>query len=602
MKIRVGNNRIAWKLTAGYMLLTFISFTLLGLLYTSYFRAVAFENKTANLKQRADQIADQTRNYLAGRLDVRQYADYCRITRDIVGGQVYVADRNMRGLFQETLDPKQSYTGAGGDAEQAALLQALRGQQTADILLEENSRKPYVLIGMPVRDDNRRIVGAVLLYTPASGVMESINESVRVFMLAALAVVLLTGGLGYYYARRFTRPMRTMRQAALDMARGSYDVRLRIDQQDEIGELGDALDLLASRLGYTLDQLHQEQTRLEDVIASIQEGILAFDRDLRLIRYNEAAQGLIPGASNRAFEDDVRRTLTDKGLDADFRQVMETGTVLEKQVQWDDRIIRMILSPVTDRSRQIVGVVGLLQDISEAQRLENMRREFIANVSHELRTPLTLLRGSAEALLDGVVTSEEDVARYCRRILDETRGLERLVNDLFDLTRLQSGRMTLHWEAVDIAALASDLSRGMQDAAAAKKISLKAELGSGIPPVTGDYDRLRQVLLIFIDNAMKHCEEGASVTIRVLAAEMVTIQVQDNGPGIAAGDLPHIWERFYKGNKSRSESDSGAGLGLAIARSLIELHNGSVRIDSLVGRGTTVTIELHGEKTPQTEG
>jgi two-component system sensor histidine kinase ResE len=236
--------------------------------------------------------------------------------------------------------------------------------------------------------------------------------------------------------------------------------------------------------------------------------------------------------------------------------------------------------------------VALVQDISESERLEQLRRDFVANVSHEFRTPLTVIKGSLEALMDGTIDQTEDVERYHRRMFSETKSLERLVGDLLELSRLQSAKIVVNKEKIHIPSLLSDVIRSLQTLADKKEIQIVYQGLWEVPALIGDYDRLRQLFVIFIDNAVKYSPESTVITIDSKLTEENTLEViiQDQGYGISEDELPYVWDRFYKSDKSRKSS--GTGLGLAIAKHLVQLHQGQVSLTSELGKGTTVTVHL----------
>ena len=250
-----------------------------------------------------------------------------------------------------------------------------------------------------------------------------------------------------------------------------------------------------------------------------------------------------------------------------------------------------------DEIGQLSGSIDHLAErlsftVGEVERLEQMRKDLISNVSHEFRTPLTLIRGSVETLIDGAVNEPAEVDKQYKRILHETKGLERLVNDLLDLGRLQSGRFDFRFEDIDIVSLVKEVTRSLQSIASNKNIKIETETEGIIAPVRGDYYRLRQLMVIFLDNSIKFSDSGSNIHIELKAAEAVRISIKDEGIGISKEDMPYIWERFYKVNKFRGKSDSGSGLGLAIAKYIIDAHHGKVSIESELGKGTTVEVEL----------
>lgn len=249
-----------------------------------------------------------------------------------------------------------------------------------------------------------------------------------------------------------------------------------------------------------------------------------------------------------------------------------------------------------------VGVLGralnsLAQDlaryISELEHMEKLRRDFVANVSHELRAPLTIIRGYQEALMDGTVVDPQLVQKYHQFIRNETVRLESLINDLLDLSRLQSGKVVADQEKIPLSALADSVVKLLKQPAEQKQIALRVNTPEPLPLIVGNGDRIIQLLHIILDNALKYTPPGGTITVRTAGeADAVVLQVTDTGIGIPADDLPYIWERFYKVDKSHRRSDSGTGLGLAIAKQIIDLHQAKAEVTSILGQGTTFTIKF----------
>jgi len=286
-----------------------------------------------------------------------------------------------------------------------------------------------------------------------------------------------------------------------------------------------------------------------------------------------------------------------KGLTRAIVQPLQAMEQATTRLAEGDYAIRV---PVT--SKDEVGRLGyafnrmaqaLADYMAEVEKTERLRRDFVANVSHELRTPLTIMHSYTEALLDGTVTDPAQTTRYLGTIQEETVRLGRLVKDLLDLSRLQSDTAPWQVDTLPLPAIAASVLAMVQPAAAKKNIALHLEAAENIPPITGNGDRLTQLLLVFLDNAIKHTPPQGSVTVAVTHSPSgeVVLSVQDTGAGIAAEDLPYIWDRFYKADKShRRSEESGAGLGLAIAKQIIDRHNATGQVASQPGQGAKFTV------------
>ena len=234
------------------------------------------------------------------------------------------------------------------------------------------------------------------------------------------------------------------------------------------------------------------------------------------------------------------------------------------------------------------------QFMLEAAKTEKLRRDFIANVSHELRTPLTIIRGYSEAILDGTVEDRKQIESFLKMVRDEAVRLERLIKSLLELSKLQTAESASRFAPQDLADILRHVGQLVQPLAEAKQIALRIEPGEALPKVSGDRDRLVQLLLILADNAVKYTPSGGSVTLSLSQTEAGALRctVQDTGIGIPAEDLPYIWERFYKVDKSHQQDEGSAGLGLAIARQIIDLHKARVSVVSEPGAGTRIELEF----------
>jgi two-component system sensor histidine kinase ResE len=236
----------------------------------------------------------------------------------------------------------------------------------------------------------------------------------------------------------------------------------------------------------------------------------------------------------------------------------------------------------------------VVRDISKENQLENMRRDFVANVSHELRTPLTLIQGYAEALEEGLAVDEEARQEMVGIIREETNRLKRLVSDLLDLSKMQSGNLQLTLNSINLPSLLERATHPFRPLAREQKIQLKLQLGQQLPEIIGDEDRLAQVLINLLDNALRYTPEGGAIELGVAAkGKGVEIWVQDSGSGISPQEVPYIFERFFKVDKSRRRDSAGTGLGLAIAKSIIQAHGGTFRVESELGKGTGFFIGLN---------
>jgi two-component system phosphate regulon sensor histidine kinase PhoR len=412
----------------------------------------------------------------------------------------------------------------------------------------------------------------------------------------ALALGLLVAlVLGARLARSLTEPIDELTHVASQMSDGDLNIAVTPRGPDEIGRLGEMFNRMADRLRATITTLSAEQTKLAAIVAGMVDGVVATDRTGKIVLANRAATDLLgwpntgsrsippaaPGARLRAILDEAARA---GRIAAEELPPAETG----------DRLIEVHCAPIRGDGGPPIGAVAVLHDLTDLRRLERLRRELTANVSHELRTPLTSIKGFVETLLGGAMSDQDTCRRFLKIIDKETNRLVKLVDDLLDLSRLESQRISLELSRVDMADLVQETITQLRPLAGNRDLQLQP-IGGDVT-VLADRDRLSQVLMNLLDNAIKFTPENGRIAIgwRPVNGE-VEVTVADTGPGISAADLPHVFERFYKADRARPAVPGGSGLGLAIAKHIVEAHGGRIRVASTPGSGTTFAFTVPRE-------
>lgn len=463
-----------------------------------------------------------------------------------------------------------------------------------------------------------RLAGAVVVRTPLAGMAATLRGIRYELGRAALIAVIVSILMGLTLSRRISGPLRDVTRATRELASGNYGVTVPVRGSDELADLASSINELSARLKETINALIREKSQTQAILASMAEGVVAIDAEGRVLLANEPAcrlLGLPPGSLGHV--DELGRVLAGEPWAEECQAGSAIREALIKVVR-ENRAVQLTVEaargaqlsvaawPVRGGGGSSQGAVALLRDISEEVRQERNRREFLASISHELKTPLTSIRGFLQALVDGVVSDPDQVSRYYRLMLEETLRLIRLVNDLLDLSRLQSGVLKLRREKVEIAELVQEAVAQMLPASEEKGVVLETSVEEGLPVISADRDRLKQVLINLVDNAIRHTPSGGLVKITaglleeetgkadpglgkgsppVNARPAVVVHVKDTGPGIPLEEQPRIWERFYKVDKSRRRTGGGTGLGLAIVKELVELHGGRVGVTSMPGMG-----------------
>ncbi len=469
------------------------------------------------------------------------------------------------------------------------VLKLLMGNAVSDVRQFDFMEGTWVIAGAPIMSDDR-VDGAVLLCQPLSQISD-ISMNISLIMIVAVSVsTVFAIILSLLLTQRIVQPITAMTRTALRMAGGSYGERVTVPTTTEIAQLGESLNLLSGNLNTTIRSLNQEKVKMELVLSGIGEGIMAINQVGMMVHCNDAAVKLLELHESDA-QLDVYQLTERSPLIGMLIQVLETGEGVSGE--WKNgagQSVAATVSPIR-MGDDLMGAVGLVRDVSEAERLEQLRRDYVANISHELRTPLTGIRGMVEPLIDGVYETEAEKQDCYQIIYQETRRLERLITDMLDISRLQDGRIHIDLEEMQLHGIMEAATRRLERRAADEGVHLSVEDGPD-PVVLGNEDRIMQVLIILIDNALKFTPSGGSVTLRARIAEgMLWLSVTDTGAGISKEDLPYIFERFYKADKSRMET-RGTGLGLAIARLVVELMGGTIWCESELGRGSKFEFSI----------
>jgi PAS domain S-box-containing protein len=457
-----------------------------------------------------------------------------------------------------------------------------------------SSRQEMLFIGVPITfrfGQQTGIVGAIYFVKPMSELNAGLR-SLNIALITASASVLLLMLIPLYFAAgKLIKPLRQTRDVALAMVSGDFSVRANISQEGEIGELAMTMNHLADELAVTISALTTERNRLRQIIDGMAEGIMAVDSSGVITQTNTSALGLF-GLDKRHDNASAEEILEFTQLREALDKVINQGQVQEINLQANHRVILCRLSPIEESTGLKNGAVILFRDITESERLEQTRKDYVANISHELRTPLTAMRALIEPLRDKMVRTDQDRDRYYRILLQETMRLSRLIDDMLDLSRLQAGSNDLQMQVFLPQQLIKDLLFKYEYHAEDLGIGIGLDAAANnCPAALGHPERIEQVLVILIDNALKFTPEQGNIQLGLTWDEsLVTFYVKDSGSGIEPEDIDHVFERFYKADKAHSHT--GTGLGLAIAREIIHRHGQRIWVKSQPGQGTTFYFNL----------
>ena len=479
-----------------------------------------------------------------------------------------------------------SGTSAQTGARSAQVLSRIAGQGEEAESTEEVFSGNIVAVAVPITYWGE-VVGAVFMSQSMTEVMSGMKALSDTITFSLLLVALLLLPIALFFARRISRPLASMRSTALTMAGGDLTARADDQREDEFGELGRALNVLSAELGATISSLELERNRLQSLINGLSEGIIAVDAAGATTLINPAVYSLLelpPDAAN------VRDALPE--VFRMFDEALSSGQSLRETIWQGSVALRLSISPLVKQDGSVSGCVGIVSDVTSAERLEQTRRDYVANVSHELRTPLTAMRALVEPLRDGLIKTDEQRQQTYNVILREIMRLSRLVSDMLELSRLQSGRASLSRSVFSPKPLLDLIHETYSAYAEDYQQIFIYDVPDTLPQVSGNPDRTQQVLIALLDNAFKYTPEDGVVTLRArVEGSVIRVSVRDTGIGIGPEDLPHVFDRFYKADKSHG--GKGTGLGLAIAYEIMKQLGEEMTVESTLGEGSVFQFTLH---------
>jgi two-component system phosphate regulon sensor histidine kinase PhoR len=471
--------------------------------------------------------------------------------------------------------------------EIAAALATGRGQSTRT---SDTVKKEMSYVAIPFQHAGAR-AGTVRIATPLTEVEEAVGRQHKTLLFAALLASLAAILLSSVGAHWVSKVVRNLTSSAERMAGGDLEVRTRVPGTDELAKLGGALDHLASNLSTTMKELRDERDLLGAVLDGMEEGVLVLDGRGRIAAMNPSLRRMLLLGS-----DAVGRELLDVVRHADLKELVDAART-EPQIGEIETIglkprRLLVRAGALERSAADGERLVVVRDVTDVRRLETIRRDFVANVSHELRTPVTAIRSAGETLQDALVKDPAAASRFLDIIERNADRLNRLIEDLLDLSRIESKELRLTFEMVDLLPTVEHTLHLFRDRAAKRNVVLEVERPATKMRAVIDRRAFEQVVTNLVDNAVKYCP-GATVTLRLAHEDdKIVVRVQDTGPGIEARHLPRLFERFYRVDAGRSRELGGTGLGLSIVKHLIEAMRGSLDVKSVVGQGTTFEVRL----------
>jgi two-component system phosphate regulon sensor histidine kinase PhoR len=432
---------------------------------------------------------------------------------------------------------------------------------------------------------------------PLTALDEQLSHIRKMVILVAMFAVTAALALGFFFARRITRPIVHITKAAESFADGNYDLKVKTKAGGEIGKLAVAFNRMSEQLHERMETITKDKNEVIAILGGMVDGVVAIDREGRIVHINEIAADVLRAAPGESVGKRMDEAIQIPAILEILRAAIASPGGLTREVQLSEkskgRIIEVRASVLRGVSNEPAGLVVVLHDITELRRLEQVRRDFVANVSHELKTPLTAIRGQIETLIDDPEMGAETHRRFLLKARDQTARLSNLVTDLLTISRVESGEGAVEKETLDLREPVQASARSLFPAAETKGLSPLLQIPDEPVPIHGDVEAARQIVDNLLDNAIKYTPAGGGVKVRLrIEKSEAVIEVEDTGPGIEQKHLERIFERFYRVDKARSRELGGTGLGLSIVKHLTSAMNGHVTLDSTPGKGSTFRVHF----------
>lgn len=468
------------------------------------------------------------------------------------------------------------------------------------VTLDDNNRRVYINV-QPIQSPtgDSAVIGALYVKSDIEQKYTEISNTALIFFTASLIAGLISIIVALLVARSITKPIKEMQKQAVRIAQGDYSEKVDVQGHDELSQLAETFNKLSDRIEDAQDTMEAERNRLDSVLTHMTDGVIATDRRGKVITINEMALSFLNTTNEQAIGQSIL-TLLDLEEEYTLRKLLETPEEIlinrSKSDSEEDRMtLRSDFAMIRRESGFISGLVVVIHDVTEQEKTAEERRQFVSNVSHELRTPLTSVRSYLEALEEGAWEDKAVAPDFIHVTLGETDRMIRMINDLLNLSRMDSGAQQMDLELVNFNELVDyildrfDMMVNSQE----KTYRIIREFTERDLWVEIDTDKIMQVIDNIMNNAIKYSPDGGKIEVHLMETHNnVVLSISDEGLGIPKKDLEKVFERFYRVDKARARQQGGTGLGLAISKEVMKAHQGQIWVESVEGKGSTFYISL----------
>lgn len=587
-------NRFGRKITLTY-LVVFVTIYII----TGFYIAYTLENKT--LDHFKDSLAIRTELLKHSILpdlikQKKQKAVYDQVKELGRQAQARVTVIALDGtVLGDSYETWEQFLKMDNHASRPEIKTALNGQEGSIIRWSDTIHKKMFYWAVPLKE-NGQIIGVLRLSVPLNEIksdLSAVRDPILIGSFAGIIIVLI---LGVVLGGSITSRVRNMMDAARRYARGDLSQKVVIESGDELQSLASTINRMATMLQERIREGESEKTKFATILENMAEGVIAVGHNNEVLLLNSSAKKIFDVGDDRFMGKSLLEITRQEPLDDAMRTAIDNQTIVANEIEWmhpDDRILKFHAIGIAKEPSAVCGFL-VLHDVTEIRRLERMRREFVANVSHELRTPLTSLQGFIETLLHGAFRDPAQSEKFLKIMEEDTHRLNRLIQDLLELSKIESRKVVLNFQSLDLKAEVEKAISVCLPLSKEKGVSIENRLqDKKLSRVKADKDKLQQILINLLDNAIKfNRPQGRILVDAIQTNHQLQVIIEDTGYGVSEEDIPRVFERFFRADKARSRELGGTGLGLAIVKHLVEAHEGKVFCESQLGLGSKFSFTL----------
>ncbi len=583
--------RLLWQLYPSYLLITLISLLAVSLFASSAFRQFFLERTAADLKSRAHLLEKQI-EYFISPLDEMSVDSICKA----VGEQSFTRITVILPSGKVVGDSEEAPESMDNHADRFEIAEALRGNFGTSTRYSSTLRQDMMYVAIPL-EKNNEVIAALRTSIPVTSIYDELRSIQIQIGFGGLLIAVFAAGVSLFISKRISKPIEEMKKGAERFARGDLNYRMPASDTEEMRGLAEAMNQMAAQLDDRIKTVIKQRNELEAVLSSMKEGVVAVDIDEIIISINHSAASMFKSRSSDLEQRSIQEVIRNSELQKIIKKAISSGEHSEGDVvlyQDKEIILNVQTTSLLDEGENFIGILAVLNDVTQLRHLENMRKEFVSNVSHEIKTPLTAIKGFVETLSQGAMENPDEAKRFLNIIEKHANRLVALIEDLMHLSVIEqedkSKRIKL--KRGNIRSVIKTAIQVCQAKAESKKIKVNLICHEDISTKI-DTQLLEQAAVNLLDNAIKYSEEGGLVQIEVITTDTeVCISFKDYGIGIPKEHLPRLFERFYRVDKARSRKLGGTGLGLAIVKHIVQTHGGYVTVESNAGEGSNFVIHL----------